>query len=163
MHLSFFPCVLHATFISFLFIWSGDQCRSQSFSLCSPFHSSVNSYLLGPNVVLSILSSNTRNLQSYFNVTDQDSHSYKTTGKIIVLYTLKFIYLETGRQKSQHRMTANILWLQPTLLKLTALREFVLLPSLGEKLEYWIVRNLSFTYLLEYKLWSSSWWPHAVS
>jgi len=147
MHLSCFPCVLHAPFISFLFILSGEEYRSQSFSLCSPFHSPVNSSLLGPNVVLSILSSNTRNLHSYFNVTDQDSHPYKTKGKMIVLYTLKFIYLESGRQKIRHGMTASILWLQPALLKLTALREFVLLPSLGGKLEYWILWNLSFTWL----------------
>jgi hypothetical protein len=73
------------------------------------------------------------------------------------------IFLENGRQEILHRMRANNLWLQHALLKLTTLREFILLPSLGEKLEYWVWWNLSFIWLPEYKLWSSSWWPHAVS
>jgi hypothetical protein len=44
---------------------------------------------LGPNILLSTLLSNTFNLYSYLNVTDQVSHPYKT-GKLIVQYILLF-------------------------------------------------------------------------
>ena len=54
-------------------------------SLCSFLHSSVTSSLLGPNNLL-----NTLSLCSSLNVSDQVSHPYKPTGKIIVLYILIF-------------------------------------------------------------------------
>jgi phosphate starvation-inducible membrane PsiE len=44
--------------------------------------------LLGPNILLSILFSNTLNLCSSLSVRDQVSHPYKTTGKIMILYIL---------------------------------------------------------------------------
>jgi hypothetical protein len=50
----------------------------------SPFP--VPASLLGPNILLHTLVSNTLSLGSYLNVSDQVSHPYKTTGKIIVLY-----------------------------------------------------------------------------
>jgi hypothetical protein len=50
--------------------------------------SSVTSSLLGPNILLSTLFSNTLSVCSSFNVRDQVSHPYRTTGKIIVLYIL---------------------------------------------------------------------------
>jgi hypothetical protein len=43
---------------------------------------------LGPNILLSILFSNTLNLYSSLRVRDQVSHPYKLTSKIIVLYIL---------------------------------------------------------------------------
>jgi hypothetical protein len=43
--------------------------------------------LLGPNILLAIFS-NTLIFLSSLNVSDQASHPYKTTGKIIVLYIL---------------------------------------------------------------------------
>ena len=46
------------------------------------FHSHVISVLLGPNVLLSNLFSNTRSLRSSLNVSDHVSHPFKTTGKI---------------------------------------------------------------------------------
>ena len=72
----------------------GEEYRSLSSSLCSFLHSSVTSSLLGPNNLLSTLFSNILNLQSSLNVSNQFSHPYKTTGKIIVLYILIFIFLE---------------------------------------------------------------------
>jgi len=41
-------------------------------------------------------------------VKDQISHPNKTTGKIMVLYTLIFVFRgETGRQKLLNKMPAN--------------------------------------------------------
>ena len=57
--------------------------RSLSSSLCSFLHSPVTSSLLGPTIPLSTLYSNTLNVRSSLNVSDQVSHPYKTTDKII--------------------------------------------------------------------------------
>ena len=59
----------------------GEQYRSLSSSLCSFLHSLVTSSLLGPNIPLNTLSSNTLSLRSSFNMSDQVSHPYKTTGE----------------------------------------------------------------------------------
>jgi len=71
----------------------GEQKRSFSSSLCSLFHSPVTSSLLGPNILLNTLFSNTPSFLSYGNVNDQVSHPHKTKGKIIVPYILIFKYL----------------------------------------------------------------------
>jgi hypothetical protein len=68
----------------------GDEYRVLSSSLCSLLHSPVTSSLLRPNILLSTLFSNTLSLCSSITVTDQVSHPYKTTGKIIVLYSQMF-------------------------------------------------------------------------
>jgi hypothetical protein len=49
--------------------------------------------LLDPNILLNILFSNTLSLRSSHNVSDQVSHPYETTGKIIVLY-MKYTHLK---------------------------------------------------------------------
>ena len=54
--------------------------RWLSYSLCSFLHSPVTSSLLGPNILLNALFSNTLILCPSLNVSDQVSHSYKTTG-----------------------------------------------------------------------------------
>jgi hypothetical protein len=73
----------------------GDQYISLSSSLCSFLHSPVQSSLLGPNILLSNLFSNTVSLRSLLHVSDQVSHPYRTTDKIIflllLLYTI-FLY-----------------------------------------------------------------------
>jgi len=46
--------------------------------------------VLGPNILLSTLFSNTLSLRSSLNVSDQVSHPHATTDKIMVLYTLIF-------------------------------------------------------------------------
>jgi hypothetical protein len=56
----------------------GEQYRSWSFSLWSFLHSPVTPSLLGPNILLYTLFSNTLSLCSSLNVSDQVSHSYKT-------------------------------------------------------------------------------------
>ena len=70
----------------------GKEYRSFSSSLCSFLHSPVTSSLLGPNTFLNTLFSNTLSPRSSLNVSDQVSHTYKTTGKIIVLYIQEHHY-----------------------------------------------------------------------
>jgi uncharacterized membrane protein len=72
----------------------GDEYRSVSSSLCGFIHYPLTSSLLGPNILLSTLFSNTLSLRSFFNESDPVSHPYKTTGKIWVLYTLIFKFLD---------------------------------------------------------------------
>ena len=71
-----------------------DEYRSLSFSLCSFLHSPVTSSLLGPNILLSTLSSNSLSPHSSLNMSNQVSHPYRT-GKIIVLCTIIFMFLDS--------------------------------------------------------------------
>ena len=66
----------------------GEKYRSFSSSLCSFLHSPVTSSLLDPNIPLSNLFSKNLSLRSSNNISDQVSHPYKTTSKIIILYIL---------------------------------------------------------------------------
>jgi len=66
----------------------GEQYRSLSYPLCKFLHSRVTSSLLGPNIPLSTLFSNTLSLRSSRNMSDQVSHPYKTTSEVTVLYIL---------------------------------------------------------------------------
>ena len=64
----------------------GEEYKSFSSSLCNLLHSPVTSSLLGPNILLNTMFSNTFSFLSSRIVSDQVSHPYKTTDKIIVLY-----------------------------------------------------------------------------
>jgi hypothetical protein len=68
--------------------------RSFSSSLCCFVHSHVVLSLVGPNI-LNTLFSNTLSLHSSLNVSDHVSHPYNTIGKIVVLYILIFIFLDS--------------------------------------------------------------------
>ena len=84
-------CPTHLILINFITrTILGEQYRSLSSPLCSFLHSPVTSSLLGSNIPLNTLFSNTPSLRSSLNVSDQVSHPYKTAGKIIVLYILIF-------------------------------------------------------------------------
>ena len=75
-------------------IW-GEEYRSLSSSLCSFLYSPVTSSLLGPNILLNTLLSNTLILHSSLNVRDQVSHPYRTIGKVIFLYILIYKVLNS--------------------------------------------------------------------
>ena len=73
----------------------GEEYRSLSSSLCSFLHSPVTSSLLDPNILINTIFSNTLSLRPSLNVSDQVSHPYKTTGKIVFLYILIFTFLDS--------------------------------------------------------------------
>ena len=74
----------------------GEEYRSLSSSLCNFLHSPVTPSLLGPNIFLNTLFSNTLSLRSSLNVSDQVSHPYKTTGKITELLGMRtFLELQS--------------------------------------------------------------------
>jgi len=73
----------------------GEEYSSLSSSLGSFLNSPVTLALLGPNILHSTLFSNTLSLRSSLSVSNQVSHPYKTTGKIIFLYILKFKFLDS--------------------------------------------------------------------
>jgi hypothetical protein len=84
--------------------------------LCSFLHSPVTSSLFGPNILLSTLFSNTLSLRQSLNVSDQASHPYTATDKIILLCIL-IVILSVANWKTNffYRMMASILWLQSAL------------------------------------------------
>jgi len=73
----------------------GEEYRSLSYSLCNFLHSPITSPLLGRNILLNTLFSNTLRLGFSLNMNDKFSHPYKTAGKIIVLCILTFIFLDS--------------------------------------------------------------------
>ena len=74
----------------------GEEYKSFSSSLCNLLHSPVTSSLPGPNIPLNTMFSNTLSFVSSLIVSDQVSHPCKTTGKIIVLYTMIFKFLDSN-------------------------------------------------------------------
>jgi hypothetical protein len=79
-----------------ILIICGEKCRLLSSSLCNFLQSPIISFLSGSNVLLNTLFSNTPSLCSSLNMRDQVSHPYKTTGKIMILGIVFFIFLDSG-------------------------------------------------------------------
>jgi hypothetical protein len=77
----------------------GEQLRSLISSVSSFPHYPVTSSLLGPNILFSLIFSNTLSLHFSLSVSDQVSHPYKT-GNISVYINL--------RQKILYRMITSI-------------------------------------------------------
>jgi hypothetical protein len=74
----------------------GEVYKLWSSSLCSLLQPPATSSLLGPNILLSTLFSNTFNLCSFLSVRGKVSDPYKTTGKIIALDILIFQFWYRG-------------------------------------------------------------------
>jgi hypothetical protein len=88
--------VLHVLLISsclIILIILGEEYKLRNSSLCSFLHSPVTSSLIGRNILINTLFSNTCNLCSTLNVRDQVTHTYKTIGKLIVLYNNKQVLI----------------------------------------------------------------------
>jgi len=75
-------CPVHLILLDFITrTILGEEYKSCSSSLCNFLHYPVTSSLLGPNILLNTIFSNTLSFLSSRNVNDQVSHPYKTTGQ----------------------------------------------------------------------------------
>ena len=94
-HTRYMRCPSHSSRFHYTnnIMW-GD--RSLSSSLRSFLYSSFTSSLLGPNILLCSLFSNTLSLRSSLNISYQVSHTYRTTGEIVILYILIFKFFDSN-------------------------------------------------------------------
>ena len=89
--------------------------RSWSSSLWSLLHSPVTSSLLGPNILLKTLFSNTLSLRSPLNVTDQDSQNNRQNYSS-VYFNIYIFGQRDGKQNILQQMTPIIPWLPSALI-----------------------------------------------
>jgi hypothetical protein len=74
----------------------GEEYMSLSFSLCSFLHSLVTTSLLGLNILLNIIFSNTLRLRSSLSVSDQVSHPRKTEVLYILIPYFFILYVNNN-------------------------------------------------------------------
>ena len=92
-------CLTHLILLDFITrTILGEQYRSLSSSFCSFLHSPVTSSLLGPNILLRTLFSNTLSQYSSLNVSDQVSTPIQHNRKITVLCILTCKFLDSKLQ-----------------------------------------------------------------
>jgi hypothetical protein len=84
----------------------------------------VTSSILGSNIFLRTLFSNTLSLCSSLSVRDQVSHQYKTTGRIMVLYILT-LHSWTAGEKTKDSEPNGIKHSLNLVCSLTLLKVFV--------------------------------------
>ena len=106
----------------------GEEYRSLSSLLCSLLYFHVTSSLLGTNILLSTVFPNTPSFISPSIWVTKFSHPYKTTGKIIVLHILIFVFL--GIRLEDKRFCTEWWWAFPDF-------SFLLISSWKE---FWFVR-----------------------
>ena len=94
LHMCYMPHPSHLSQFDHQIIFV-EQYRSLTFSLCRFLHYPIALSVLGPNILLNILFSNTLSLHSSLDVTAHISYPYKTAGKIVVLCILIFKHLGT--------------------------------------------------------------------
>jgi hypothetical protein len=75
-----------------------EEYKLWSVLLCSGLQPPVTSSFFGPNVLFSILFSNT-NLRFSLHIRDQVSHRYRTTSKVILLYISIFTFSDLSFRK----------------------------------------------------------------
>jgi hypothetical protein len=115
MHTSSLPCMharcsAHFNLIDLVIQITFDEYKLWTTSLGIFFQIPITWSFLGQNILLSALFSNTFSWCS-LNVRDLVSHSYKTVGKIIVLYILIFVF----RQQAIRHIILN--WMEATQIK----------------------------------------------
>jgi hypothetical protein len=90
------PCLSHQPWLDHSnYTWRSVQVMKLLIMQFSP--TSCHFIRRTPNILLSVLFSNTLSLCSSLNIRERVSHTYRTTGKIIVLYILIFMFLDSRR------------------------------------------------------------------
>jgi hypothetical protein len=74
----------------------------------------LRSFLFGPNILLSTLFSNTLSRRPALNARDQVSHPYRTKGRILTLYILFFMFLDSKREEKIFGVDKKTLTLMST-------------------------------------------------